>query len=79
MQPPAHQPGVLPVWLRERGADVVLAGGMGRRAAELMESLGIEVFVGVQASKPRAAVEAYLAGTLQSGGSLCGGGGHCSH
>ena len=32
LQPPAHQPGVLPRWLSEQQADVIIAGGMGQRA-----------------------------------------------
>lgn len=32
---PGHQPGVLPVFLKEKGADVVIAGGMGERAQML--------------------------------------------
>jgi ATP-binding protein involved in chromosome partitioning len=30
--PPAHEPGVLPKWLSEQKADVIIAGGMGQRA-----------------------------------------------
>ncbi|HUU43246.1 MAG TPA: iron-sulfur cluster carrier protein MrpORP, partial [Planctomycetota bacterium] len=32
---PDHQPGLLPKWLAERGAEVIIAGGMGRRAQDL--------------------------------------------
>lgn len=32
---PEHQPGLLPVWLKERGVTVVIAGGMGARALSL--------------------------------------------
>jgi hypothetical protein len=29
--PPPHEPGVLPTWLHELGADVIIAGGMRQR------------------------------------------------
>ena len=34
-QPPPHEPGMLPRWLNQLGAEVIIAGGMGRRAQEL--------------------------------------------
>ena len=43
LTPPAHAPGVLPTWLRENGADLVIAGGMGRRAQGLFADAGIQV------------------------------------
>ncbi|MBW2640683.1 MAG: P-loop NTPase [Deltaproteobacteria bacterium] len=33
--PPTHEPGVLPRWLNEQGADVAIVGGMGERAQQL--------------------------------------------
>jgi hypothetical protein len=32
---PPHEPGVLPSWLHELGADVIIAGGMGQCASSL--------------------------------------------
>ncbi len=29
LTPPPHEPGVLPRWLHQQGADVIIAGGMG--------------------------------------------------
>ncbi len=46
--PPAHAPGVLPAWLAEQGAQVVLAGGMGHHAQELLAAKGIQVVLGVE-------------------------------
>jgi len=43
---PPHQPGLLPPWLAERGANVIIAGGMGQRAQELFAAQGIKVIVG---------------------------------
>lgn len=71
MAAPPHQPGLLPRWLAEHGANVVIAGGMGQRARDLFESHGIEVLVGAPAEAPEVLVEAYLAGTLQPGQNVC--------
>ncbi len=71
---PPHEQGAFPRWLREQGADVILAGGMGPRAAQLFEQFGIEVVAGVAGDDPEAVVTAFLAGTLGPSGELCSGG-----
>lgn len=71
LQPPAHQPGVLPAWLHEQGADVIIAGGMGQRAQQLFAQNGIRVVVGAPAQTPDELVTAYLGGTLQFGDNIC--------
>jgi predicted Fe-Mo cluster-binding NifX family protein len=68
---PPHQPGLLPQWLADHGAEVILAAGMGGRARQLFDQHGIEVVVGVSAGTAREAVEAYLKGTLVSGSNPC--------
>jgi predicted Fe-Mo cluster-binding NifX family protein len=35
VESPPHQPGLLPPWLAERGATMIIAGGMGQRARAL--------------------------------------------
>jgi ATP-binding protein involved in chromosome partitioning len=69
--PPPHEPGVLPRWLHEHGANVIIAGGMGQRAQGLFQQNGIEVVVGAAAASPEDIVQAYLAGTLESGDNVC--------
>jgi ATP-binding protein involved in chromosome partitioning len=69
--PPAHEPGVLPRWLAENKANVIIAGGMGMRAQELFVRNGIEVCVGAQAETPEQLISAYLEGTLQFGDNIC--------
>jgi len=59
-----HQPGQIPAFIKSLGADVVLSGGMGGRAIEFFDELGIEVATGHRPSVG-AAIEAYLAGELQ--------------
>jgi predicted Fe-Mo cluster-binding NifX family protein len=71
LDPPAHEPGVLPRWLHEQGATVIIAGGMGQRAQSLFQQQGINVVVGAAADTPESLVKAYLAGTLVSGQNLC--------
>lgn len=71
LKPPAHEPGVLPRWLHEQGADVIVAGGMGQRAQALFAQQGIRVVVGATIDTPERLVEALLNGTLQSGTNLC--------
>lgn len=69
--PPHHEPGVLPQWLREMGCDVVIAGGMGRRALEHFQRSGITVVIGAAAGSPERTVTAYLEGNLDTQGNLC--------
>ena len=71
LTPPAHEPGVLPRWLHEQGADVIIAGGMGQRAQGLFSQNGIDVVVGAPADAPETIVSAYLAGTLEAGQNVC--------
>lgn len=69
--PPPHEPGLLPLWLAERGVSMIIAGGMGQRAQSLFAEQGIQVAVGVPAETPEKLVGDYLAGTLQTGENLC--------
>jgi len=69
--PPPHEPGLLPRWLGELGADVIIAGGMGHRARQLFAQNGIRVVVGAPADPPDQLVAAYLNGTLQTGPNAC--------
>ena len=71
-KPPEHEPGVLPRWLAKNGANVVIAGSMGRRAQDLFIEQGITVVAGAPDMDPRSLVESYLAGTLESGDGDCG-------
>jgi len=71
LDPPPHEPGVLPRWLKEQGANVVIAGGMGQRAIELFKQAGIEVLVGAPVDEPEALVNSYLSQTLATGGNVC--------
>ena len=67
---PGHEPGRIPAFLREHGADAVVAGGMGRRAIELFDEMGIEQVIGVQGAVDQV-VAGCIDGTLEGGESLC--------
>lgn len=69
--PPEHVPGIIPPWVAEQGATVVLAGGMGGRAQGLFEEQGIKVIVGCPAEVPEKLVLDYLNGTLVTGANAC--------
>ena len=69
--PPEHGRGVFPVWLRQQGATVVLAGGMGPRAVNIFAHHGVEVVLGVQGEDPDKVVRSYLDGTLETTGQVC--------
>lgn len=67
---PGHEPGRIPAFLHEHGVDVIIAGGMGQRAQELFDSMGIEQVIGAQGSVD-AIVSDCIDGTLEGGESLC--------
>ena len=71
LDPPAHEPGVLPAWLAEQGANVIIASGMGQRAQQLFAQSGITVVVGAPAELPEQLATAYFSGTLQAGDNVC--------
>ncbi len=69
--PPPHEPGVLPRWLAEQGAGLVIAGGMGGRAVSLLDEHNIQVLVGAPVDQPENLVKAYLSGNLSLGANAC--------
>lgn len=69
--PPPHEPGVLPNWLHQQGADVIIAGGMGQRAVGLFSERGIKVVTGAPSLAPEELVTSYLNNTLMTGVNLC--------
>jgi ATP-binding protein involved in chromosome partitioning len=71
IQPPPHEPGLLPPWLAERGVSMIIAGGMGQRAQGLFSEQNIEVLIGAPMETPEKLVSNYLAGTLKTGENVC--------
>ena len=56
-----HRPGVMPRLIRDMGANVIIAGGMGPRAIDMFHGFGIDVATGV-VGKVGEVLEAYLSG-----------------
>lgn len=70
---PAHEPCKLPSFLKELGVNVIIAGGMGSRAVEQLDTIGIEAYLGVSGTALRA-LSRYIEGKLERGTSTCTGG-----
>jgi len=69
--PPSHAPGVLPEWLKQQEASIIIASGMGMRAQNLFNQNGIDVVVGAPTLEPEELVKQYLDGTLKIGSNIC--------
>lgn len=67
---PGHKPGFLPVFLKEKGVNVIISGGMGETAVQLFRDNEIKIFTGVQGLSDDA-VQKYVNGELKSAGSIC--------
>ncbi|MEW5961461.1 MAG: NifB/NifX family molybdenum-iron cluster-binding protein [Chloroflexota bacterium] len=72
-----HGPGQIPAFIKEQGATVMLAGGMGHRAVGFFEQFGIEAVTGARGTVHQA-VQAYLDGQLR-GTSPCAESQHHHH
>jgi len=61
----AHgNPGQVPTFIRDQGAGVIIAGGMGQRAVSFFNEFGIEAVTGA-AGKIKDVIAAYLSGNLK--------------
>ena len=67
---PGHKPGFLPNFLADRGAEVIISGGMGGGAVDIFNERNVEVVVGASGDA-RTNVEAYLKGDLVTTGAVC--------
>jgi predicted Fe-Mo cluster-binding NifX family protein len=73
---PEHQPGLLPPWLKERGVNLIIAGGMGPRAHSLFQTVSIEVLTGAPSDTAAVLVRQYLDGKLMTRDNACDHTGH---
>ena len=64
-----HIPGKVPQFIREQGAQVMIAGGMGPRAIDMFSNFGIEVVTGAVGNAGNV-LQAYLRGEI-SGAEPC--------
>jgi len=75
----AHQPGAVPMFLRNQNVNCIIAGGMGPNAVMNLQAFGIKVIVGVT-GKIEEVIDKFIKGTLTGGESLCEHGEHeCKH
>jgi predicted Fe-Mo cluster-binding NifX family protein len=59
-----HTPGQVPAFIHSQGADVMLAGGMGRRAVSFFQQYGIQAVTGASGNVHHA-LQSYLGGELR--------------
>ncbi len=64
-----HQPGVIPRFLHQKGANYIIAGGMGPRAVDFFTEFGIQTVVGVS-GEINHIIEKFIAGALSGGRNL---------
>ncbi|MBU0574438.1 MAG: NifB/NifX family molybdenum-iron cluster-binding protein [Candidatus Margulisiibacteriota bacterium] len=67
---PGHHPGFLPQFLRSKGVQRIVAGGMGARAQQLFAEHGIDTVLGISGSVDKV-IEQVLDRTLKAGESSC--------
>jgi predicted Fe-Mo cluster-binding NifX family protein len=73
VQPPPHEPGLLPRWLAEQGVTHIIAGGMGQRAVDLFKQNGVVTFVGAPKISADILVQKHLSSDLELASN------HCDH
>ncbi len=71
LTPPPHEPNVIPQWLVENRADVVLTGGIGPKAEAILTNNRVVVVKGVSGDNVEAIVKGYLDGTLETRENMC--------
>ena len=76
---PEHQPGLFPRWLYERGANLIIAGGIGHRALAGFAHHGILVRAGIPGTPVEQLVAACLNGELTTAPQGCEHHGHHHH
>ncbi len=71
VQPPPHEPGLLPKWLANKGVTDVLAGGIGNRAILNFNQQNINVFAGAPALPSQELVDGFLDNSLAFSSNCC--------
>ena len=67
---PGHEPGAIPQFLHEKGAEYIVAGGMGARAEQFFRQYGIGTIVGIS-GKVDDIIKQFEQGIVKGGDSLC--------
>lgn len=71
INPTQHSHGQLPIMLKQQGVSVVIAGGIGSGAKQLLQNADIALYSGVSGNAVEA-VNKYLSGKLVDAGTDCG-------
>jgi predicted Fe-Mo cluster-binding NifX family protein len=69
--PPPHEFGVIPNWLAENDVTDLLAGGIGPKAIQILNSRNINVFTGAPTDTPQKVVNDFLTDRLKTTANLC--------
>ena len=67
---PGHSPGYIPEFLHEKGVSCIVCGGMGLRAKEIFEHLGIQSIMGIEGSVEDI-INTIKTGVLEGKDSIC--------
>jgi len=67
---PGHQPGFIPQFLHEKGVKCIICGGMGARAAQFFDEVGIQAIVGIS-GEIDGVIRKFSKGMFEGGESLC--------
>lgn len=81
VEAPPHETGSFPNFIKSQGADLIIVGGMGLRAQQMLTAFNIKVYAGI-AGTIDDTIQQFIAGTLQPGESFCNhhhGEGHHHH
>lgn len=73
VQPPPHEPGVIPLWLAGLNVTHVLSGGMGNKALTVFYSRNIQALTGAPVMNAKELVNGFLNKTIQFSHN------HCDH
>lgn len=69
--PPPHEPGVIPRWVSGLGVNKLITGGIGKKAVDIFNQLGVDVLSGAATKPADELIADYLAGTLELSGESC--------
>jgi len=67
---PGHAPGAIPKFLSEKGCDLIIAGGMGRRAQQFFSQFNMDWITGVQ-GEVDTVIDDFINNRLTAGESTC--------
>jgi len=71
VQPPAHEPGLLPKWLADKGVTDVLAGGIGNRAIQNFNQHNINVIAGAPELPSQELVAGFINNSITFSSNCC--------